>query len=87
MTTRITSYPHEFIHIVTVEIHATAEDYCIISLSGLSGTILRMLGVNLTEGMNSIPLANLETLASGSYFLDVRNPFGRNLYSTQITKP
>lgn len=87
MTMRISSYPHEFVHIVTIEITTAEEDYCIISLSAFSGTILRMLGVNLTKGMNAIPLLNLENLSSGSYYLDVKNTNGNNLYSTELIKP
>jgi hypothetical protein len=86
MTMRISSYPHQFVHIVTIEIDATTEEYCIISLSEVSGTILRMLGVNLTEGLNKIPLMNLETLSSGSYHLDVKDTYGRSLYHTDLIK-
>jgi hypothetical protein len=86
MTMRISSYPHEFVHIVTIEIDAAAEEYCIIGLSDLSGAILRMLGVNLLEGVNTIPLLNLETLSPGSYNLDVKDTYGRFLYSTELIK-
>jgi hypothetical protein len=86
MNMRISSYPHEFVHIVTIDISTSKEDYCIISLSASSGNILRMLGVNLNKGQNSIPLMNLENLSPGAYYLDVKTTEGNNLYSTELLK-
>jgi hypothetical protein len=83
---RIVCYPFRFDNIVTIEITAKTEDYCVISLSEPLGTIRRMIGVNLKKGLNSIPIPNLEKFSAGSYTLDIKNYDGKSLYMVELTK-
>jgi hypothetical protein len=78
--------PNKFNEVITIEITAKTDDYCVISLCEQSGTILRMIGVNLKRGLNSIPILNLEKFSAGSYTLDIKNYDGKSLYMVELTK-
>ena len=84
---KISLFPKEFIHLVTVEIVARKEGYYVVSLLDLQGKILRMLGIDLSIGVNCFRLDRLEVLSSGVYFFQVTNKSGKPIYSTELIKP
>jgi hypothetical protein len=82
----IASYPEKFSDDITVEISADEEDYCIIVLTNELGRILRMMGVNLSQGKNQIHVDQLNTLEAGNYEISVKNTKSNVLYSSILTK-
>ncbi len=82
----IAAYPEKFTDEITVEINADSEDHCIIVLANSVGRILRMMGVNINEGINQIHFDNVNTLESGVYQLSVKNTNSNILYNSIITK-
>lgn len=83
---RISTYPKEFAHTITVEIVADNEGHCIISLTNQKGRIRMMMGVNLTEGVNNIVVDHIGTLENGTYQLLVKNTDAKVLYNTELIK-
>jgi hypothetical protein len=69
-----------------VEISADSEDHCIIVLSNEMGRILRMTGLNVSQGKNQIHVANVNSLETGTYQLSVKNTNSNILYSSILTK-
>jgi hypothetical protein len=47
----IATYPEKFSNDITIEISTDAEDHFIIVLSNQVGRILRMMGVNVIQGL------------------------------------
>jgi len=82
----IASFPEKFSDEITVEINADAEDHCIIILSNQVGRILRMMGVNVNQGINKIQMDNVKALESGIYQLSVKNTHSSILYTSIVTK-
>ena len=82
----IAAYPEKFTDDITVEIIADSEDHCIIVLSNKMGRILRMMGVNISQGKNQIHFDNVKTLEAGIYQLSVKNTSSNVLYNSIITK-
>jgi hypothetical protein len=82
----IATYPDKFSDDITVEISADSEDHCIIVLSNQLGRILRMMGVNVTQGKNQIHVDNVKVLEAGIYQLSVKNTNSNILYSSILTK-
>ena len=82
----IASFPEKFSDEITVEINADAEDHCIIVLSNQVGRILRMMGVNVNQGINKIQMDNVKALESGIYQLSVKNTHSSILYTSIVTK-
>jgi len=82
----IASFPEKFSDEITVEINADAEDHCIIVLSNQVGRILRMMGVNVNQGINKIQMDNVRALESGIYQLSVKNTHSSILYTSIVTK-
>lgn len=82
----ISTYPEKFSDNITVEISADSEDHCIIVLSNQMGRILRMMGVNVSQGKNQIHVDNVNMLEAGIYQLSVKNTNSNVLYSSILTK-
>jgi hypothetical protein len=82
----IATYPDKFSDDITVEISADSEDHCIIVLSNQLGRILRMMGVNVTQGKNQIHVDNVNTLEAGIYQLSVKNTNSNILFTSILTK-
>jgi hypothetical protein len=82
----IATYPEKFSDDITVEISTDSEDHCIIVLSNQMGRILRMMGVNLSQGKNQIQMDNVRSLEAGIYQLSVKNTQSNILYSSILTK-
>jgi hypothetical protein len=82
----IATYPEKFSDDITVEISADSDDHCIIVLSNQMGRILRMMGVNVNQGVNQIHVDNVKTLEAGIYQLSVKNTNSNILYSSILTK-
>jgi hypothetical protein len=82
----IATYPEKFTSDITVEICADSEDHCIIVLSNHMGRILRMMGVNVSQGKNHIHVENVNALEAGIYQLSVKNTNSNVLYSSILTK-
>jgi hypothetical protein len=82
----IASFPEKFTDDITVEISADSEDHCIIVLTNQMGRILRMMGVNVNQGMNQIHMDNVRTLEAGIYQLSVKNTQSNILHSSILTK-
>ena len=86
MSTEIFLYPDPFIHKVIVEITIKNNDHCIISLFDEAGKIIRIQGVNLSQGVNKIPLNDLHSLPAGPYYLHVNDTDGQNVYKSKLIK-
>lgn len=82
----IATCPEKFSDDITVEISAEAEDHCIIVLANEMGRILRMMGVNLSQGKNQIHFDNVNMLEAGTYQLSVKNKNSNVFYSSILTK-
>jgi hypothetical protein len=82
----IATYPEKFSDDITVDIDAESEDHCIIVLSNHFGRILRMMGVNVSQGINHIHVDNVASLEAGIYQLSVKNKNSNVLYSSILTK-
>ena len=83
---KISSIAREFEHRIHIEILSQEQGDYIISLVNEEGTILRMLGINLSVGLNRFWVDQLEFLSSGSYYLHVINTHGKFLYTTELIK-
>ena len=83
---KISLFPKEFMHLVTVEIIAQKEGYYVVSLLDIQGRILRMLGIDLSIGINCFRLDRLEVLSSGIYFFHIVNKNGKPIYTTELIK-
>jgi hypothetical protein len=82
----IATYPEKFSDNITVEISADSDDHCIIVLSNQMGRILRMMGVNVNQGVNQIHVDNVKALDAGIYQLNVKNTNSNILHSSILTK-
>ena len=82
----IATYPEKFSDNITVEISADTEDHCIIVLSNEMGRILRMMGVNVNQGINQIHVDNVVDLDAGNYQISVKNTKSNILYTSILTK-
>ena len=82
----IATYPEKFSDDIVVEINTDSEDHCIIVLSNHLGRILRMMGVNVTQGKNQIHVDNVRSLEAGIYQISVKNKQSNLLYSSILTK-
>lgn len=84
---QISARPAEFSDEILVEIVSESEGHCIITLTSYTGRIRRMMGINLSEGGNTIRVDNVGSLESGFYCLQVKNTRSKILYSSLLTKP
>jgi hypothetical protein len=82
----IATYPEKFSDDITIEISTDSEEHCIIVLSNQVGRILRMMGVNVTEGKNKVHFDNVMMLEAGTYQISVKNTNSNILYSSILTK-
>jgi len=83
---RISYYPRQFAHEITVEISTPADDDCVICISNKAGKILKMMGVSLKKGLNNVLLNDLEAFSSGSYLLEIKDVSGKFKYHTELVK-
>jgi len=67
---------------VIVEQNVTA----IVQMLDLDLKIIRMLSWDLKKGMNKTVIEDLESLPAGTYFIDIKHPGGKNLFTTKIAK-
>ena len=82
----IVTYPEKFSDDITIEISTESEDHCVIVLANEVGRILRMMGVNVTQGKNKVHFDNVTMLESGTYQISVKNTNSNILYSSILTK-
>lgn len=87
MPTEISVYPNPFNYFINIEVTCAENRDCIILLADLQNSrIIRMLGAGLGKGMNTIPLADLDSLQLGSYQLDIKSAEGDTIYQTMLFK-
>jgi len=87
MSTEISVYPNPFKYFINIEVTCAENRDCIILLADLQNSrIIRMLGAGLGKGMNTIPLADLDSLQLGSYQLDIKSAEGDTIYQTMLLK-
>jgi hypothetical protein len=82
----IATYPEKFSDNITVEISTEMEDHCIIVLASQTGQVLRVKGVNVSQGKNRIQIDSVQSLEAGIYQLSVKNTKSNILYSSMLTK-
>jgi hypothetical protein len=87
MTTDISVFPNPFSNYIILELSCEEELDCIILLADLNpGRIIRMLGAGLKNGINRLPLDDLQSLSAGQYQLDIKTVAGDTLYQTMLIK-
>jgi hypothetical protein len=87
LTTEISVFPNPFDHFVILEVTCEEAVDCIILLADLEpGRIIRMMGAGLKNGINRLPLDDLQSLAAGQYQLDIKTVAGDTLYQTMLIK-
>ena len=82
----IATYPEKFSDDITIEINTDSEEHCIIVLSNQVGRILRMMGVNVIQGKNTVHFDNVTMLEAGTYQISIKNSNSNVLYSSMLTK-
>jgi len=87
MAKEISVYPNPFDYYIILEITCDEEIDCIILLADITeGRIVRMLGAGLRNGINRIPLNDLQLLIPGTYQLNIKTSDGESIYQTKVFK-
>ncbi|WP_431214949.1 T9SS type A sorting domain-containing protein [Puia sp. P3] len=87
MAKEISVYPNPFDYYIILEITCDEEIDCIILLADITeGRIVRMLGAGLRNGINRIPLNDLQLLIPGTYQLNIKTSEGESIYQTKVFK-
>jgi hypothetical protein len=81
-TTALKVYPTETSSNVTVNVNAANSSKGIISITDLSGKLMKQQPVSLQKGMNTTTLTGLESMSKGTYVVAVR--YENNLLSNYI---
>ena len=83
---KTTFIARDFEQQIQVEIQSPEQDDLIISLENEEGRIVKMLGINLSVGINRFWFDQPEYLSSGHYYLQVINTCGQSIYQTELIK-
>ncbi len=86
MRLTVTVTPDPFNAELLILIHSDVTFNAVISLINANKSVVRMTGIPLQTGPNSIPLKNLIKYASGSYLLEIKLLNGELLKSIGLTK-
>ena len=80
--------PNPFVDSFSIDIESRQVDdsFCIVRLSDSSGKIHRMLGVGFEQGNNHVQMDRLFYLSPGTYYLNIKNIEGRDLYNAILVK-
>lgn len=87
LTTEISVFPNPFENYIMMEVTCGEDIDCIILLADPGpGKIIRMMGAGLHQGINRLPLDDLQSLSAGQYQLDIKTVAGEVLYQTTVFK-
>lgn len=86
ITTQVTIYPNPFITSLSMEVVVENNSSTIVRMLDQKHKIVKMLSWNLKKGSNKTSLNDLESLPAGSYFIDIKNMEGENLFNTKLVK-
>ena len=82
----ISTEPEQFKSEIFIKINAQQEEHYILSFFHQSGRVLRMMGVNISPGYQTIAISELDNLPEGSYQLQIRDAGGNKLYVKDVKK-
>jgi len=70
--------------IINLQIATSGNDDYIITLTDLTGKIVKVFGVNLVDGINKVALEEMKSLSKGYYRINVRTTSQVYLFSAKI---
>ncbi len=86
MSTQVTIFPNPFLSSLSFEIIVENNASAIVQMLDQQLRIIKMLSWNLKKGTNKTSIEDLEDLAAGDYFVEIKNMDGENLFATKIVK-
>ena len=86
MSTNISVYPNPFGSALWLEVAVEMNMDAIVRILNQHEKIIKMLSWNLQKGINETTLNDLDALPAGTYYMEIRNPEGVNIFSTKLKK-
>ena len=86
MTTQVSIYPNPFISSLSFEVTVESNVTAIVQMLNQDLKIIRMLSWHLKKGTNKTTIEDLDALPAGTYYIDIKNPDGNNLFTTKLAK-
>ena len=84
--TTATTYPNPFTDNLSVQYKSSENEVAVLRLVNQAGRTVQNTNWTLRKGTNILQLDNVEKLATGFYFMELRNTAGVKLYSGNIVK-
>ena len=86
MTTQVSVYPNPFASTLSFEVVVESNESAIVRMLDHNQKIIKMMSWNLKKGTNKTSFDDLQSLPSGSYYIDIKNMEGKNLFNTKLVK-
>ncbi|MEO5998970.1 MAG: hypothetical protein ABIQ00_20025 [Chitinophagaceae bacterium] len=86
MSMQVSIYPNPFISSLSFEVIVENNVSAIVQMLDQDLKIIRMLSWLLKEGSNKTTIEDLEFLPAGTYYIDIKNHEGNNLFTTKLAK-
>ena len=86
MTTQVTIYPNPFASTLSFEVVVEHNESAIVRMLDQKQKIIKMMSWNLKRGTNKTSFDDLQGLPAGSYYIDIKNMEGKNMFNTTLVK-
>ena len=86
MPNHFSAYPNPFKDSLSFEVEVDTNISTIVKIVNPEGKIIKLLSWNIKPGINKTSLHDLEGLAAGAYFVEIKDMKGNNLFSAKLTK-
>lgn len=86
MCMHVSIYPNPFVSSLSFEVIVENNFSAIVQLLDQDLKIIRMLSWLLKKGTNKTTIEDLELLPAGTYYVDIKNHDGNNLFTTKLAK-
>ena len=86
MTTQVSIYPNPFASTLSFEVVVEANESAIVRMLDQKQKIIKMMSWNLKKGTNKTSFNDLQSLPSGTYYIDIKNMAGNNMFNMKVDK-
>lgn len=86
MITKVIIRPNPFDAFIALEIHCVQSKHLIIRMTDEGDRIVKMFSWFVVKGANVTTFTEMESLAPGTFFLDVMDREGEIMFSTELVK-
>lgn len=82
---QVVAYPNPVRDVLSVEVDALSAGSAIVTLTDITGKLVKSVNMILVEGFNKLDISELNTLKTGIYLINI-NADGRSLYQDKLVK-